>query len=215
MKLLRKVTILIFLAIVGMVVSSTGVYAYPVSAGEWVTINYTGGPRFSNGGPFLITSVDNPSVSFLTLCLETNEYFTPGVQYYIGSITSDAIMGGSGGPDPDPLDPKSAYLYYHFIKDPYPQAKWSAVQEAVWYIEQEYKNGELPAALSAAAQTLYADALANAGDSSWGVGVLNMYTDATMTKLVQDFVTVPEPGILILLGIALSAVGLAARRFKI
>jgi PEP-CTERM motif len=83
------------------------------------------------------------------------------------------------------------------------------LQQAIWFIEQESLG---------ASNTFVALATPAVGSGEWsGLGpvqVINLvYPDG---RYAQDqLVLVPEPGILILLGLALSAVGLAARRYRL
>ena len=52
---------------------------------------------------------------FRTFCLEKNEFldFHPN-GFIIDSISKEAVAGGAGGPNPDPISPETAWLYYNF-----------------------------------------------------------------------------------------------------
>lgn len=85
-------------------------------------------------------------------------------------------------------------------------------QNALWYIEGEITT--LPAILDT---DYYALAVASGQNTNIpGIYVLNLYTDAGLTQDSQSLITVrvPEPGILILLGIAMSAIGAASWRLR-
>lgn len=56
-------------------------------------------------------SGSNPFESF---CVERNEVLAFDVANY-AAINVEAIEGGTGGGNPDPLDPKTAYLYAAFV----------------------------------------------------------------------------------------------------
>jgi hypothetical protein len=211
MKLTKILTLLMLFAVGGIVSISPEAYGTSLSVGDSIRIDYPppAYSRFSNGGPFQITDLTTPTGSFITFCVETNEYFTPGGTYFVGGISSSAIEGGVAGGSPDSLDPRTAYLYYNFIKSGSPLANSNDLQQIIWYIEDEYSGS-----LTADALAMLADANAHAGNSLWGVQVINIYNSAGGGNAQDMLVYVPEPGILILLGIALSVVGLASRRFK-
>lgn len=90
---------------------------------------------------------------FRTFCIETNEYIDYNqAGFVIDSISTDAVEGGSGGPDPDPISKETAWLFYQFARgvlsgyDYTPDsaehiADANAVQKAIWYFEEE-NNGE-------------------------------------------------------------------------
>src|SRR5262249_6460790 len=136
----------------------------------------------------------NPLESF---CLEYNESLNLGQQYY-ADVNTAAVHGGVGGGDPDPLDPKSAYLYQRFItgtlanyvydlSDGGSQRAHSAddLQNVLWYIEDERPISWVPGDGSRR-DLLYQDAVANAGPTIGNVRVLNLYEDAAGTIAVQD-----------------------------
>jgi hypothetical protein len=230
-------TILMLLAIVGIVVSTAGVYAYPVSVGESIKFQYAYG-NADVGGAFGVYDNSTPAkFLFDTFCLETNEYINLGVYYHVGSISDVAIAnfgnvlkGYQAAYGGDPLDSRTAYLFSKFATSAlgfeHTALNANALQRAIWFIEQEYGNTQLvggkyvgdwsnPAlylggdSIGLKAQAFFEDAKLNAGGSLYGVQVLNVVDGNKQSMLV-----VPEPGILILLGIAMSAIGAASWRIR-
>ena len=95
-------------------------------------------------------------ISYISFCMELNE---PIGQSTYNAVVSDAAdFGGIGGGSPDPLDPRSAYLYTQFIHGTLPAklAAFSgdkftygegesgiAMQQALWVIEEELLPGDV------------------------------------------------------------------------
>src|SRR4030042_847202 len=80
--------------------------------GSKVTLTTMGGAN--GGGPFTMTGNFG---SFVTFCLERNEYFVPGKAYIVDSIEQYAVKGGVGGQtaNQDPISTETAYLYYSYV----------------------------------------------------------------------------------------------------
>jgi len=220
----NKVTLFLIVGLCLLPVLATGVYAYPVQEGGWIIFRRVGTFGGSlGGGEFSVHDGDTNAKLFETFCLERDEYINFGTKYLIGSITTYAVQGGLNTNSNDPLDPMTAYLYYRFETnslDGYSNDNSSAnaLQEVIWFIE-----GELPGwnynDMSNKARSFYDDAAANAGDSLWGVKVLNMYAgynaQGLPTGFVQDqlvYQHAPEPATIILLGGGLFGLAGALRR---
>ncbi len=198
--------------------SVSEVPADPISVGDTIYV-YQGIGGANNGGSFIVEK-PNGTPLFVTFCVETNEYFNPGYALKVDGLSTLAKLNGSDttrGYDPslggDPLDTETAYLYYHFRKGDlgtltggtfvYGQAaSYNALQAAIWWIEQEINGSN---------NYLVALAAANANGSLYGVQVMNLTENGNRA---QDMLTVPEPGILILLGIAMSTIGAASWRLR-
>lgn len=188
---------------------------------------YGSGP----GGEFLVEPISgftfdpdslgqDPHGWFETFCVERQEYIHLNTKYY--AVINEESVHGGGGPSPDPLDTKTAYLYQTFIDGELNDydygigaarvASADALQDIIWFIEDEVVWN--PAWTSGTRQhTFYYDAVANAGPTIGLVRVLNLYKDAGLTQHAQDqLVTVPAPGAALLGMIGLGLVGRAKRR---
>jgi hypothetical protein len=85
-------------------------------------------------------------------------------------------------------------------------------QNAIWYIEGEITS--LPTILDTDYYNLVSTKKPT-DDIPW-IRVLNIYSYTRDGRKIdnQSLIYVPEPGVLIFLGIGLTAVGLAGRRFR-
>lgn len=170
-----------------------------------------------------------PDRSFQTFCLETNEYVSPPhlVEQVIlntsGITGSQAVKGGTllyGGPNPDPLDPMTAYLYTKFATGTltgytYVGAGRAAdageLQNAIWFIEQE-----IGGMLSGKALQWYNEASTAVSSGAWvGIGnvrVLNLYDNTLVTARQDMLYLVPVPGAALLGFLGLGWAGMKLRK---
>lgn len=176
---------------------------------------------FNPGGEFKVTPIsgdaglvglpaDLSADTFETFCLEASEQYRPGNNYNF-TINVGAVQGGQSGqtvPGFDPLDARTAYLYFNFRMGTLSGFDYSAagraasaeaLQKAIWYIEGETGVNNAFVAL--------ADAAVSGGQ--WvGIGnvrVLNL-SDSEFPN-AQDQLTIirdiptPGAGVLALVGL--------------
>jgi len=166
--------------------------------------------------PFVpIDTVTNERGVFETFCLEKNEYIAFDTEYF-AAVGTAALHGGLGGGDPDPLDPRTAYLYQQFVTGNLTDyayavgdggvaraASADALQHVIWYIEEEEAKTWIDGDNSLM-DRYYRDAIAHAGPTIGDARVLNLWTDAAMTQPAQDqLVLTPEPAVTALLALGL------------
>ena len=182
---------------------------------------YQGAYSSGIGGEFNIVSATLGN--FPTFCIEFNEHFTPGNTYDY-AVSSNAIWGGVG-PAGDPLSVGTAWLYsqfragtllgYDYSGNPGRIASAGALQNTIWWLEGEAGDPGAGNTFRNAVIAQFggaANAKADAAPYAYGVYVLNLYAQGypgIEAYRKQDMLAVPEPGILILLGLAMSAIGVA------
>ena len=191
------------------------------------------------GGPFRASNIVNgpanlvvDGTGFTTFCIEENEYFFPG-QSYNFFVADYAFMGGKGGqtsPNQDPLDEKSAYLYWRFRTDPgfaTTTEQVQALQVAFWYIEDEITGfpTDNPGTLAVFDVALATAEVGKGWTNDGRVRVLNLYKGDDANTTSKDYnaghyqaqsqlglFSVPEPGTLLLLGSGFLPMGLVLRK---
>ena len=206
--------------------------ALPVSAAPTVTIDRADGAVYNpavGGGEYRVVpnqdliDITGETGPYMSFCLEATEpIFDDGSVLYNASVGIEAIWGngneGPAGPlGGDPLDARTAYLYWAyrtgnlagFSGDP---ASVGALQEAIWYLEDETLLKGEPGydVLPPAAQD-FVDEAVDAGWTDIGqVRVLHLWTEDVCGKITQAqdmFIMIPTPGALMLGAIGVYLVG--------
>ncbi len=185
--------------------------AQPVIAGPSVYATRQNGYYSGVGGEFTLTPAGVPGLvdgqSFQTFCLEYNEYIWLNRTYDV-VVNTSAVRGGEGA-DGDPLDARTAFLYdafldgdlssygYDYTSGPGRSASAGALQEVIWFLEDERAktwmdgDGSLQDKLyQAAEQTGWQDI----GD----IRVLNLYECGRHRQDQLTHIVVPVPGALTL-----------------
>ena len=201
--------------VLGLVIMAAPALADPFNVNDTITYTLSNavGTPFGSGGLFTITNTDTSGV-IQTFCLEMNEYIYQNDR--VAGISDSAVLGGRDGGNPDKISSSTDWLYAQYIgnKAAYNPA---ALQIAFWTLEDEVNETEAAswfnAALLLIANGYVADA--NLHDTgSYGTQVLNLKAAGAETPHQSQLISVPEPGILILLGIAMSAIGAASWRIR-
>ena len=107
------------IALVAVIAFGGNAQAVPVQTGDYVM--FYDGPGTTGGGEFYVDILGKGSTSqkydFTTFCLEKDEYIGFGTPFYVAGISGQALNGGVNTNAGDPLDPRTAYLYYKFVTD--------------------------------------------------------------------------------------------------
>lgn len=209
------------------------------STGNILTVPGAHGGEFAaNGSEFsgAYSPLAKYGNSFATFCLERNELITLGGTYDYFMNPAGSVNGGVGGGNPDPISQGTAFLYRQFALGTLAGYDYLGanrvtdagyLQDAFWFLENEFENDSIPlnrapanpflAAVAAQYGTLENARLDN---TLYPVYALNLSTlDANGNRIaVQDVLvyapTVPDGGTTsILLGASL--LGLMAIRRRV
>jgi len=187
------------------------------------------------GGPFTATLLPSGR-SFLTYCIEGNEYISNNGMYY-REIARSAKNGGQGGPNPDPLSSGAAWLYRQ-VHDAVMNGQTNAltaltwdggsstfdasnindlaeIQRVIWSFEQESFSklyaDRFDAIVSLVQSNVGAGYLYQG--KLYGVRVMRLWTNANYTGNAQDqLIVVPMPAPVGLAGLGLIGIASIRRR---
>ena len=189
---------------------------------DWTTGAFASNAAYG-GGAFRATTTGTllGNSSFVTFCLEVNEYFSYGTQYNF-TLSDAAVNGGVSGGSPDPVSDATRWLYYQVVSGGYALISafgtspgvGARVQEAIWYLEGERTQGQINAdafSLASYATTnqnwggLYAQ-----GNRVYAMNLTDQYGNRVQDQLAYS--SIAEPGSLLLLGSGLIVMATLVRR---
>lgn len=177
-------------------------------------IRFQNGPG-SPGGEFGIAHSATPNqTEFITFCTERNEYIDFSSNFYVESIQMTADAGGVAGGPQDPVDARTAWLYYNFrqgtlanytsgVVSDRSSARVNsanALQNAVWFLEEEQNSaasGQNYVDMANAEWTLFTTSNNYSGNMQAAIDsvrIMNLrWHNANGARAQSQLFMVPEP----------------------
>ena len=208
-------------------------------------IKLANGTGNDDGGAFNGTVVSGASGtwnnSFQSFCLEYNEHFVYGNNYFVQGVTDHTVnapgmYGTYTGTEvghtstQDPISAQTAWLFTQFVDNGLSNsALWgsgtqatknTALQEAIWSFEGEQSFGSPLNSLAATYKVLANNAISNGWSGIGNVRVLNLFGYDTSTRSYSTYAqdqlymvsAVPEPETFAMMLVGLGLMGAIARR---
>jgi hypothetical protein len=236
-----KIAIMVFVVTLAVGMYAPACFGYSVELYDWVKFHSS----YGNLTGELTVEVSDywygpyTSAGYSTFCLEINESLSPYYVYQVNDISEKAIKGGET--TYDPIDPRTAYLYYNFFMETLSDydytpgagrvASADALQIAIWYLENEITNYDIGDHwwgsgmhtihynVSSGVHSLIVKYLDDAAVCGWtdigtvrAVNIANFQGCLAQSTLIAERVITPEPMTISLLGLGILGLGLLRRR---